>query len=86
MMPHATRQLNAIAIWWRANRPEAPELATDEVLAAVASLEHNPGRGIRVAWRGEDRRMLVTSRTKLLIVYRIRPRARRVEILRIKRP
>jgi plasmid stabilization system protein ParE len=86
LMPSALRQLAVLAAWWRVHRPEAPELATNEVLAMATSLEQHPDRGIPLPSRRGQRRMLVTPRTKLLIVYRIRPRLRRVEIVRIRRP
>jgi plasmid stabilization system protein ParE len=85
VMPKALRQLGAIVSWWRSNRPEAPALAEHEILAALESLDQHPDRGFLAPGGPEQRRMLVTPRTRFLIVYRVRPRAKRVEILEIRR-
>ncbi|MDB4960767.1 MAG: hypothetical protein JWP01_766 [Myxococcales bacterium] len=84
VLARPSRQLKTIAQWWRANRPEAPTLAEDEVLALIASLDEHPERG-HLAEDGAMR-VLVARQTKLLIVYRVRTRAKRVDVFAIRRP
>jgi len=86
VMPQATRQALEIDAWWHSNRPEASNLFAEEFARVMTSLEQHPSRGRRSAAKHAHHRMLVLSLTKLVVVYRIRPRARRVEILRFKRP
>ena len=86
VMPLAERQARDINAWWQANRPDAADQFADDFARVVHSLEQNPSRGIRWAAEDANRRALITTRTKLIVLYRIRPRAGRVEILRIKRP
>ena len=86
VMPQAQRQARAIDTWWRTNRPEAPDQFTDDFARVVDSLEQHPSRGIRSSAKDPNRRILVTARTKTLVMYRIRPRARRVEIVEVRRP
>jgi plasmid stabilization system protein ParE len=83
VLPRASRQIEAAIRWWRTNRPNAPFLLEREVEAAIANLVAHPDRGIRVDGL---RRMLVTPRTDRRIIYLVRPRARRVDILAILGP
>jgi plasmid stabilization system protein ParE len=85
VLPRAKRQLTVASEWWRAHRPEATELIADELEAVFSSLEHLPERGTRVQG-GSGRRMLVTPTTRSLVIYRVRRRARRVEIVEVRRP
>jgi len=85
-MPRALRQLDAIASWWRTNRVDAPELARDELSALLVSLEQHPERGMRAARGRGNTRALVAPRTKLLVIYRVRRRVRRVEVVELRRP
>jgi plasmid stabilization system protein ParE len=80
----AERQLEAALAWWKANRPAAPDLLSDEVLRAVELLGIQPAMGSKA--RGEQfrgvRRVLLES-VGYHLYYRVRPVLRRVEILAV---
>jgi hypothetical protein len=87
VMPNALRQLETIARWWRANRREAPDLAESELLGLIDSLAEHPERGMRGDLHTRARRrMLAAPRSRLLVIYRVRSRARRLEVVEIRRP
>lgn len=81
VMPRARREVKATVAWWRANRPSNPRLLELEFEELVTSLAFFPNRG--VASRA-GRRRLVLPKTNYTVVYRVHPRAMRVEVLAIK--
>lgn len=78
----AERQLEGALAWWKANRPAAPDLLSNEVLHAVELLAFQPAMGTKA--RGEQfqgvRRVLLEA-VGYHLYYRVRPALRRVEIL-----
>jgi plasmid stabilization system protein ParE len=81
-MPLARRQSVRIDLWWRQHRLEAAMAFKDDLATAIESLEALPDRG---SPRPRGRRALVLPHTLHLVMYRVRPRARRVEIISIER-
>lgn len=80
--PRAKREAQYVGAWWRNHRPEAPLHFDEDFEELVASLTEHPDRGLAFS-RG--RRSILTARTGYRVVYRVRPRARRVEIISIER-
>jgi plasmid stabilization system protein ParE len=78
-MPRARRQAAAAQRWWVDNRTSAPTMLRDEIADVIRLLEQNPELGIAV--KGGELRRLLLPGTEQLLYYRIRPRARRVEIV-----
>ncbi len=81
-MRRAAKEIREAVAWWRQNRPAAPDLFEDELRAAVSLLGIQPligARALNVALAGVRRVQLSGSRYHLY--YRIRPRARIVEVL-----
>jgi plasmid stabilization system protein ParE len=83
-MPLAERQAGTISAWWRAHRPEAPQLFDSELLELLRSLATMPERGILLPG-AKRRRMLSLPTLPRIVICRVRPRARRVEVLEIRR-
>ncbi len=83
LMPRAKRQAARIDAWWREHRPEAVEQFDQDLARLVASLVEHPDREFA---RPGGRRALITARTQHLAVYRVRRRARRVDVITIERP
>lgn len=78
VMPTARRQFIAACDWWRANRPVAPTLLEHELDHALLAERPNLG----APWpRRPGVRRLVLGRVGYLILYQLRSRAQRVEIL-----
>lgn len=77
LSPKAHRQIAAAYAWWASNRLAAPTLLADEVTRAFLRLAENPSLGTK--WR-QFRRVLL-RRSEYLVIYRARPRARRVEVI-----
>jgi plasmid stabilization system protein ParE len=82
IVPRAQRQIAAARDWWWANRPEAPTLLGDELDRALQRLVENPNLGSPWPQRPDVRRLRI-ARIELLLLYRVRPRAQRVEVLAI---
>jgi len=78
-MPRAHRQAVEAQQWWVANRELAPTMLLDELSRVTALLQEEPHLGIRVQGR-EIRRILLPD-TKRFLYYRVRPRAKRIEIV-----
>jgi plasmid stabilization system protein ParE len=80
----AERQLEDALMWWRTNRPGAPDLLLREMTRAVELLGLSPAIGSKA--RGERfvgvRRVLLEP-VGYHLYYRVRPVLRRVEILAI---
>ncbi|MBL0218596.1 MAG: type II toxin-antitoxin system RelE/ParE family toxin [Myxococcales bacterium] len=83
LMPLARRQAARIDAWWRQHRPLAPEQFDQDLRRLLASLTQHPDRGFA---RPRGRRALLTARTRHRAVYRVLPRAKRVEVLAITAP
>ncbi len=84
--PHAERQIRIAVEWWRVHRPEAMSPLETELLTAIRSLAAYPDRGIQIASASGVRRMLITPTTLTLVIYGVRPRAKRVEVVAIRAP
>ena len=80
----AAREIAAAVRWWRAHRAAAPRRLEEELAEVLRRVADHPGLGVRVARR--DVRRLVLRTSGDVILYRIRPRARRVEILALWSP
>jgi plasmid stabilization system protein ParE len=80
IVPRAQRHIAEARDWWRANRPEAPTLLGEELDRALQRLVENPNLGSPWPLRADLRRLRL-GRVELLLLYRLRPRAQRVEVL-----
>ncbi|MFL5345468.1 MAG: type II toxin-antitoxin system RelE/ParE family toxin [Hyalangium sp.] len=72
VQPDADEQALAIDSWWRENRPAAPNLFADELVAALGLLADAPGAGRRYPARkipGLRRLMLPASRYHVYYVH-----------------
>lgn len=78
-MPRARRQAATAQRWWVENRTSAPAMLRDELARVLGLLARHPELGIRI--RGKEIRRLLLPDTEQFIYYRVRPRARRIEIL-----
>ena len=84
IMPNAHRQILEVSDWWRRNRQTAPRLFEEELDRALLRLAHYPGLGTRSRWpRLPDVRRLLVRRVKYVVFYRLRPKARRIEVLAV---
>mgnify|MGYP000979748960 CR=1 FL=1 len=81
IVPRARRQVITAAQWWRAHRAAALTLLDDELHRGLVQLAHHPNAGAPLQHRGRLVRRLVLSRTGYALIYRVLPRARRVEVL-----
>jgi plasmid stabilization system protein ParE len=78
-MPRARRQAAAVQTWWVTHRELAPTMFRDELARVIALLQDTPELGIRVRER-EIRRILLPD-TEQFLFYRVRPRAKRIEVV-----
>jgi plasmid stabilization system protein ParE len=78
-MPRARRQAAATQRWWVINRGSASTMLRDELARVIGLLELNPELGIRV--RGREIRRLLLPDTEQFFYYRVRPRAKRIEVI-----
>jgi plasmid stabilization system protein ParE len=84
IMPNAHRQIREASDWWRRNRQTAPRLFEEELDRALLRLARYPGLGTRSSWpRLQGVRRLLVRRVKYVVFYRLRPKARRVEVLAV---
>jgi len=71
LLPEAQRQGEEAEAWWRANRPRAPSLFTDELNAALERIAKSPAVGVPRAHRrvaGLRRLLLLETRHHLYYV------------------
>jgi plasmid stabilization system protein ParE len=78
-MPRARRQAATIQKWWVANRASAATMLRDELARVIGLLEDNPELGIGI--RGREIRRLLLPDTEHFLYYRVRHRAKRLEII-----
>ncbi len=78
-MPRARRQAVAVEQWWVTNRAAAPATFRDELARVIALVQENPELGLRV--RGREIRRLLLPASEQFVYYRVRPRAKRVEVI-----
>lgn len=84
IMPNAHRQILEVSDWWRRNRQTAPRLFEEELDRALLRLARYPSLGTRSRWpRLLDVRRLLVRRVKYVVFYRLRPKARRIEVLAV---
>lgn len=82
VMPRAARQLAKAIARWREHRANA--LLELELRSVIESLATLPERGLGVPpARDPERRRLLTKTTKYVVIYQVRPRLCRVEVLGI---
>jgi len=81
VMPRAARQMADAVAWLAAHTPQTLDAFEAELDAVIYSLSRFPERGALLGGGRYTRRWLMIARTEHLIVYRVLPRARRVEIL-----
>jgi len=77
--PRAARQAAEAQLWWRENRPGAPLLLRQEIARATALIAEMPSSGVEV--RGRDARRVPLEESGYILFYRVRPHARRIEII-----
>jgi toxin ParE1/3/4 len=75
----AVREVTAAQRWWVEHRLAAPLLLRDELARVGALLTELPELGPAVHER--DARRVVLPRTGYVLFYRVRPRARRIEVI-----
>ncbi len=81
-MSRARRQIVGASAWWRMNRAAAPSLLDEELDRALMRLAENPDLGLPAPWTAlAEVRRLAVRRVGFVIFYRVRPRAKRVEVL-----
>jgi toxin ParE1/3/4 len=80
-MPRARRQVATKQTWWVTNRESASTMLRDELARVIGLLQENPELGIRV--RGREIRRLLLPETEQFIYYRVRPRAKRIEVIAV---
>jgi len=78
-MPRARRQAATMQRWWVANREAAPTMFRDELARVIGLLQENPELGIGV--KGREIRRLLLPDTEQFVYYRVRPRAKRIEVV-----
>jgi plasmid stabilization system protein ParE len=78
-MPRARRQAAATQSWWVTNRASALTMLRDELARVIGLLQQNPELGIRI--KGREIRRLLLPDTEQFVYYRVRPRAKRIEII-----
>lgn len=84
IMPNALRQILEVSAWWRENRQTAPQLFQEELDRALLRLARYPSLGTRSRWpRLQDVRRLLVRRVEYVVFYRLRPKARRIEVLAV---
>lgn len=81
--PRAKRQAKALSAWWKRERLEAPSHFDDELERVLATLTEHPERGFQL---DGPHRGLLMDRSRCIVAYRVRLRARRVEIVAIRGP
>ncbi|MBC7974320.1 MAG: type II toxin-antitoxin system RelE/ParE family toxin [Myxococcales bacterium] len=80
VLPRARRQIAEARDWWDLNRVAAPALLRDEIDRALDRISGSPKVGTPWPLR-EGVRRLVLARIGFILLYRVRERARRVEVL-----
>jgi plasmid stabilization system protein ParE len=81
-MPRARRPIFDACEWWNANRGLSPTLLERELERAIQLLAKNPNIGALRSER-KDVRQDVLFRLGILVLYRVRVRSERVEVLSI---
>ena len=78
-MPRARRQAVTTQRWWLINREAAPTMFRDELARVIGLLQENPELGTRI--KGREIRRLLLPDTEQFVYYRVRSRAKRVEVV-----
>jgi len=86
LMPRAKRQARHISAWWCTQRPEAAKQFEEDLDKLLSSLTEHPNRGLARPTGSQHHRVLFTRRTRHRVVYRVRSRVARVEVLAILPP
>ncbi len=73
-------QLDAARQWWNVERVEAVGRLDEELADAVARLGRLPGIGTPLIGRPGVRRLVLPT-TRYVLYYRVRPQARRCEVI-----
>lgn len=80
-LPTAIRNRDDLIEYIAKENPTAA-IGQDQLIETrVAQLENHPGLGR--AGRKQGTRELVISRTSFVVIYRVKPKAKRIEILRV---
>jgi plasmid stabilization system protein ParE len=82
IMPRARRLIAEARDWWSLNRTAAPALLGEELDRAFDRIAKNPNIGAPWPRRAGVRR-LVLARVGFLVLYRVRARAERIEVLAV---
>lgn len=78
----AAAQVDVARRWWEAERPEAPRRLDDELAMLVHRLARHPRLGVAIAGTAGVRRVTLAT-TRYAVYYRVRPRARRCEVIEV---
>lgn len=73
-------QIDAARQWWNAERAEAVGRLDEELGDAVARLQRMPSIGTPLLGRRGVRRLVLPT-TRYVLYYRVRPQARRCEVI-----
>jgi len=78
----AARQVEAAALWWKANRPAAPNAVRDDLAGAMTLIAEQPTCGAPTATRRfHDVRRIHLTRIDYHVYYRLAPRLRQVQVV-----
>ncbi len=79
--PRATRELLAAVRWWREHRAQASRLLDEEIERTLQRIAMFPRIAPKVI--GRDARRAVLPRSGDVMLYRIRPRLARIEVMSV---
>ncbi|MBK6637522.1 MAG: type II toxin-antitoxin system RelE/ParE family toxin [Rhodocyclaceae bacterium] len=80
-LPRAIQNRDAQIAWIEKDSPQSAVECGDRLQAQVSQLLDHPGMGRAGGKQGT--RELVISRTSWIVVFRVKPKAKRIEILRV---
>lgn len=72
LAPEAREQARTIDVWWRENRPSAPELFVSELSSAVSTLASAPKGGTPYPHEMKGIRRLLLRSTRYHVYYRVK--------------
>ena len=85
ILPRALAEVQAIAAWWRKNRPAAPRLFQQELDLALANISERPEIGPKARLRSHpNARTYLLRRTGYVIIYNVDEVGREVTVARVR--
>ena len=78
----SARQVEAAALWWKVNRPAAPNALRDDLAAALTLIADQPACGAPTAsGTSQGVRRIHLVRVGYHLYYRLAPRLRQVQVV-----